>query len=70
MGLLISVLDVTSRDIRAAMQLEWKDFEDCLQYIVAKNNNLDCIITNNTTDFKNAALQILSPQEYTQNYTA
>lgn len=61
---LVSVLNVTEHDVKEAMRLEWKDFEDCLQYVVAKNNYLDCIITNNTTDFKDTALQVMSPSEY------
>ena len=61
---LVSVLGVTSHDVKEAMQQEWKDFEDCLQYTTAKNNHLDYIITNNTADFKNTTLRVLSPEGY------
>lgn len=65
---LVSVISVTGHDVKEAMLQEWKDFEDCLQYTTAKNNHFDCIITNNTVDFKNTSLRVLSPEEYLTSF--
>jgi hypothetical protein len=39
-------------------------YEDCVQYTVAINNKIDCIITGNSKDYVNSSLPIMSPQEY------
>lgn len=61
---LTQILSVTGNDIRDAFDEKWKDFEDCLQFTVAKNTKMDCLITNNIKDYINSSLPILSPYEY------
>lgn len=66
---LVSVLSVSAGDIKQAFQKKWTDFEDCVQVIVAKNNELDGIITGNKKDFSRSPLPVWSPAEYLQNYS-
>jgi predicted nucleic acid-binding protein len=61
---LVKVLPVTEQDIKDAFEEKWKDFEDCVQYMVAINNRMDCIITENSQDYVNSAMPVMSPQEY------
>lgn len=61
---LITILDVTNKDIHDAIRSEWKDFEDSLQYIVALHNSVDAIITRNTKDFSESSIPIYSPKEF------
>lgn len=61
---LITILDVTNKDIQDAIRSEWKDFEDSLQYIVALHNSVDAIITRNTKDFSKSSIPIYSPKEF------
>ena len=61
---LVSVLAVTENDILEAFGEKWKDFEDCVQFTIAQNNKMDFIITNNKKDYINAAISVLSPQEF------
>ena len=61
---LITILDVTNKDIQDAIRSEWKDFEDSLQYIVALHNSVDAIITRNTKDFSESSIPIYSPKEF------
>jgi predicted nucleic acid-binding protein len=61
--LIIHVLSVTEREIRDALTLRWNDFEDAVQYVTARNNNVDVIITWNTADYKESAIPALTPAE-------
>lgn len=49
---LISVADVNKDNIIAALNSEWKDFEDCVQYYVAKHKDMSYIVTRNIKDFE------------------
>ena len=64
----IDILPVTKEDILDALSLRWKDFEDALQYAVAKANGCDCIITNNIKDFELDDIEILRPKEFISKY--
>lgn len=61
---LVSVLSVTEKDIQDAFRLKWKDFEDCVQYMTAKNNGADCIITVNVKDYADAELPVRTPSAW------
>ena len=60
----VKVVDVTDKDIHAAFALNWKDFEDSVQYAVAKSNNFDGIVTRNMEGFDaDDAVKIFTPEE-------
>lgn len=60
----VSVVKVTDEDIQAAFALNWKDFEDSVQYSVAKSNNFDGIVTRNMEGFdEDDAVKIFTPEE-------
>jgi len=50
--------------IANALSLRWKDFEDAVQYITAKENKVDYIITRNVADFKSSDIPCLSPTDF------
>ena len=52
-----------------ALQSEWKDFEDAVQYTVAESNGVDCIITRNKADFEENEIPCYSPQEFLEKYS-
>ena len=60
----LSILNVTEQDIRAALRLRWKDFEDAVQYAVALANHVDAIITRNVRDFERTDIPVLTPGEF------
>ncbi|MBQ3451837.1 MAG: PIN domain-containing protein [Selenomonadaceae bacterium] len=62
----VSVVKVTAEDIHAAFALDWKDFEDSVQYAVAKSNNFDGIVTRNMEGFTDDAVKIFTPEEVCQ----
>jgi len=59
----VGVVTVTDKDIHAAFALDWKDFEDSVQYAVAKSNNFDGIVTRNMQGFTDDAVKIFTPEQ-------
>ena len=49
----INVLPMDAKQLREALTLHVRDFEDMLQYQCAISAECDCIITNNKKDFIN-----------------
>ena len=60
--LLLAVLNVDDSIIQKALESEFKDFEDAIQYFTAIENKMDCIITRNTGDYKNSIIPVYSPK--------
>lgn len=58
---LVVILSVTEQDIQEAFKQQWKDFEDCVQYITGKNNKMDYIITSNNKDYVDDLVPVLAP---------
>ena len=50
--------------LRAALQLETRDFEDAVQIASAQADELDFIITRDVEDYKNSPVKILAPMEF------
>jgi len=55
---IVPVFDIT---IVNALALRWNDFEDAVQFMVAKENGITHIVTRNEADYKNTDIQCLSP---------
>jgi predicted nucleic acid-binding protein len=55
---------MTETSVAAASALRWKDFEDAVQYIAAKESKVDFIITRNKEDFETADIPCISPTEF------
>jgi len=58
------IAPVTQSIIDAALNLKWDDFEDAVHHEAARAVGCQAIITRNKTDFKDADLQVFSPQEF------
>ena len=63
--ILFSVIPVSETTIINALALRWKDFEDAVQYIAAKENGIIHIITRNEIDYKNSDIQCMNPANFT-----
>lgn len=61
--LVVSVAAVSEADIIAALDSEWGDFEDSVQYTVALSQNVDFIIIRNPGDYRESKTQVLLPEE-------
>ena len=60
---ILDVLNVTKKNIIEALNSEFKDFEDAIQYSVADMNCMDIILTRNKTDFKLSTIKVCCPDE-------
>ena len=60
----IGVLPVTENDIDRAIDRNWKDFEDAVQYTVAESNGVDFIITRDQNGFEEKTVPSMSPKEF------
>ena len=54
----VSVAYVSEREIFKAIELDWPDFEDTVQYSVALLQQMEGIVTRNPEDFKRSEISI------------
>jgi predicted nucleic acid-binding protein len=52
--------------LRAALQLEMKDFEDAVQIASAQADDLDFIITRDIKDYEKSPVKVLTPVQFIQ----
>lgn len=62
--LLVNVLPLDDKIINLALNSDFKDFEDAIQYYTAIENNLEIIITRNLKDFKLSKIPVMTADEY------
>lgn len=61
---LVEVAAFDDRILELALEEEFKDFEDGVQYYTAIENNCQAIITRNKKDFKKSAIPVLNASEF------
>ncbi|MCL2171040.1 MAG: PIN domain-containing protein [Defluviitaleaceae bacterium] len=64
----VSIVAVTGNTIKAAIDLDWDDFEDAVQYSSAEELFADCIVTRNPKDFQESQIMVLPPNEFVDNF--
>ena len=57
---------VTDNHIHQALDMEWADFEDSVQFVVGEGLAVDYIITRNTQDFSSSSIVVLTPEKFIQ----
>jgi predicted nucleic acid-binding protein len=62
--MLLSIIPVNDKIIDLALQSDFKDFEDSIQYYAAKSKNIETIITRNKKDYKTADISVMSASEF------
>jgi predicted nucleic acid-binding protein len=58
------IASVTEGCIYEALDLEWDDFEDSVQYVTGLNISADYIITRNPNDFAGSQIKVISPEHF------
>ena len=61
---LVEVASFDDKILELALEEEFKDFEDGIQYYIAIENNCEAIITRNKKDFKNSIIPVLNATEF------
>lgn len=59
----IEMLGVTAEMGNKALTAGMPDYEDALQYLCAKKNDMDVIVTRNKGDFSKASIRAFTPEE-------
>lgn len=65
--LVFTVADLKAEDIRKALSLDFRDFEDALQSVCASRIRADYIITRNIRDFVSSKVPAISPAEWNES---
>jgi len=55
---------VTDGNIYKALELDWNDFEDSVQYVVGESFSADYIVTRNTHDFTSGSISAVTPEKF------
>ena len=58
----LTVLDLTCSDIKKAMNIDNKDVEDNIHYVLSKKMKCDAILTRNTKDFPFLDVYVMKPE--------
>ena len=66
---ILDVLSVNKETIIYALETNFKDFEDAVQYCVADMNRIDMIVTRNKSDFELSAIDVCTPEELIKELT-
>ncbi len=61
---IVSITDISENAVDMALNSDFKDFEDALQYYSAMENGLDFIITRNKKDYKQSKIPVFEAGEY------
>ena len=54
---------VTDNEIRSALNLNWNDFEDAVQYSAGEAISVDYLVSRNVSDFSAAAYPVVTPND-------
>ena len=60
----INIAAVTGEEIYQAIDLNWDDFEDAVQYTAGERIQADYIITRDTTGYQGKVIRAIKPAEF------
>ncbi len=63
-----NIVSIDREIIENALNSNFKDFEDGVQYFCAKRIEADLIITDNKSDFINSDIKVMTAKEFTEKY--
>lgn len=61
---LITVLTIDEKIVELALDTDFLDFEDAIQYHTARSNDIKFLITRNKKDYKKSKISICNAEEY------
>ena len=60
----VSIIEVNQETIDFALNSNFTDFEDAVQYYAAISANTDAIITRNIKDYKQSTIPVLTAEQF------
>jgi predicted nucleic acid-binding protein len=61
---LVHVTPLNDKILDLALNSEFSDFEDAIQYFSALQNEIEVLLTRNLKDYKKAQISVLTAQDY------
>jgi len=61
-------LPVDEKIISLALNSDFRDFEDAIQYYCAVENKIKMILTRNLSDFKKSAIPVATAEEFVKSF--
>ncbi len=61
---IVNISGVSEKEVIFALDVNWPDFEDAIQYAIAKIQNMDVIITRNLKDYTKSDIPVYTPKEF------
>jgi predicted nucleic acid-binding protein len=61
---LVQVIPLTEKIIDLALNSEFEDFEDAIQYFSTLQNEIEILLTRNLKDYKKAQISVLTAQDF------
>ncbi len=65
--ILVTVLSFDDKIADLALNSDFKDFEDAIQYFTAIENGQELIITRNMTGYRNSRLPVMTAREFIES---
>ena len=66
--ILVKVLSLDDKIIDLALNADFKDFEDAIQYFTAVENNQELIISRNLSGYRESKLAVLTAREFIKSF--
>ena len=66
---LVTVLNVSDKSVDLALNSDFQDFEDALQYFTALESKISTLLTRNLKDYKKADISVLTAEQYIKSRT-
>lgn len=63
---LVEIAAFDDKVLEFALEEEFKDFEDGIQYYAAMENSCEAIITRNKKDYKKSVIPVLNAREFVE----
>jgi predicted nucleic acid-binding protein len=65
----VNVAAVTGDNVCQALELEWDDFEDSIQYMAGENLFVEYIVTRNPQDFEHGSITAVTPEKFLSDFS-
>jgi predicted nucleic acid-binding protein len=66
---IVDVLPLDNKVVDLALNSDFKDFEDAIQYFTAIENDQKLIVTRNKSDFKDSKIPVMTASEFLKSIT-
>ena len=64
LAIIVNILSIDEKTIELALESDFPDFEDAIQYYACLDNDIDVIVTRNKKDYKSGKLPVMTAEEY------